>query len=111
MSNINLEACLKLIADRRRRLLIHLLRQHDNRQTTIDDLVDRMSRWEQDDRADRSPDRDQLAIQAYHTHIPMLADYGVVKFDPDGGAVQYLGHERVEDVMDSVPEDVPRPKL
>ncbi|WP_331235236.1 DUF7344 domain-containing protein [Natronorarus salvus] len=103
MSATDLDVCLELVADRRRRNLIHQLRHNGNGLTTIDTLVDRLDRGEQGVSKDRPPNREELAIQVYHTHLPKLADHGVVEYDPERGTVQYLSDERLEAVVDSLP--------
>jgi DNA-binding transcriptional ArsR family regulator len=111
MSATDLDSCLELVADRRRRNLIHQLRQNGNEQTTIDTLVDRLNRGERAAGKDRPPNREGLAIQVYHTHLPKLADHGVIEYDPERGTVQYLSDERLEAVVDSLPREMPRPGL
>ncbi len=111
MAATDLDACLELVADRRRRNLIHQLRHDGNEQTTIDTLVDRLNRGERSAGKDRPPTREGLAIQLYHTHLPKLADHGVVEYDPERGTVRYLSDERLEAVVDSLPGEMPLPEV
>lgn len=106
MTTNGLDACLGLVADRCRREIINQLRHNGNGQTTIDDLVDRLNQGKQAAGKGRSPDRDALAIQIYHTHLPKLADFGVVDYEPERGTVHYQPDEQVEAVLDSLPEEV-----
>lgn len=55
---------------------------------------------------DQTTDREQLAIQLYHTHLPRLADHGVVEFDPENQAVRYQPDEQLETVLDSLPDEL-----
>ena len=105
MPTNGLDACLGLVADRRRRELIHQLRHNGNGQTTIDDLVDRLNRGVKATGKDRPRGREELAIQVHHTHLPKLADFGVVEYDPERGTVQYQPVEQVEAVLDSLPKE------
>lgn len=105
MPPIGLDACLGLVADRRRRRLVHQLRHNGNGETTIDDLVDRLNESERAAAMDQPPDREELAIQVHRTHLPKLADFGVVEYDLERGTVQYQPVEQVEAVLDSLPEE------
>ena len=107
MSGTDLDARLELAANRRRRNIIHQLRHTGNGLTTIRTLVDRLHRGERAAGKDRPPGREELAIQVYHSHLPKLADHGVVEYDPERGTVQYLFDERLEAVVDSLPEEQP----
>lgn len=109
MTNHSLDACLRLVADRHRRRIIHHLRHEANGTTTFDDLVDHMPRRAPDAKDGPPQDREALAIQLHHTHLPQLADHGVVEFDHRTGVVRYHPDERVETVLDSLPEEVSPP--
>ncbi|WP_049935320.1 DUF7344 domain-containing protein [Haloplanus natans] len=109
MTNHGLDACLRLVADRHRRLIIHHLRHEANGATTVDDLVDRMHGRSPDAKDGPLQDREALAIQLHHTHLPQLADHGVVDFEHTTGAVRYHPDEQVEAVLDSLPEEVSPP--
>jgi hypothetical protein len=109
MTNRNLDACLRLVADRHRRRVIQHLRQQADRATTLDDLVDQMHGRASDAKDGPPQDREALAIQLHHTHLPQLADHGVVEFEHTTGAVRYQPDEQVETVLDSLPEEVSLP--
>lgn len=102
------DTLLQLLADRRRRQAIHHLRHEANGQTTIDGLVDRLHNGGPDV-DDQPTDREQLAIQLYHTHLPKLADHGVVELEPKSGAIRYQPDEQFETVLDSLPGEPPLP--
>lgn len=105
MSSLSLDACLNLIADRDRRRLIQHLRQNGNEETAIDTLVDQLNGSAQAPAEDRPPDRSQLTTQIHHIHLPKLAEYGVVEYEPERGTVRYSSNEQVEAVLDSLPEE------
>lgn len=102
----NLDTLLQLAADRRRRQVVHYLRHEPNAKTTIQDLVDRMQ-IDGSDGDDHSTDREQLAIQLYHNHLPKLAAHGVVAFEPENQAVRYQSDEEFERILDALPEELP----
>jgi len=107
MAPIDLDALLRLIADRRRRRLVELLRRRGDEQTTVDELVDRLDRGGRPAATEPPRNRVELGIWVYHTQLPKLADAGLVEYDHDRGTVQYLSDERLEALMDSLPEDAP----
>ena len=109
MTNHDLDRCLQLVADQHRRRIIHHLRHEANETTTFDDLVDQISSRVSDSKNGPPEDREELAIQLQHTHLPKLADHGVVDFDHRTGTVQYHPDEQVETVLDSLPEEVSLP--
>lgn len=37
---------------------------------------------------------DRTLLQLYHLHLPMLADFGIVRFDPDAMQVQLVADPR-----------------
>ena len=104
MPTSEIDPSLKLVADKRRRELIDQLRQNGTGEVTIDTLVDRMNESEQAASTEPPPDRERLAIELYHTHLPQLADLGVVEYDPERKTVRYRPDEQVEAVLDSLPE-------
>jgi hypothetical protein len=106
MSHTGLDACLGLVADRRRRRLIQQLRRSATGETTIDDLVDQLHGSEQVAAEGWPRDRMELATQLHHTHLPKLSDFGVVNYDPGRGTVHYQPVEHVEAVLDSLPGEV-----
>jgi hypothetical protein len=109
MTNHSLDACLQLVADRHRRRVIHYLRHGTNGNTTFDDLVDQVHSRASDSKNGPLQDRETLAIQLHHTHLPKLAAHGVVDFEHRSGAVRYHPDEQVETVLDLLPGEMSLP--
>ena len=109
MAGQTLDECLTLLADRCRRRVVHQLRHEITGKTTMDDLVDRMysDKVQFDD--SRGMDREQLAIQLYHTSLPKLEAHGVVEYDRGSGTVRYQSDDQIEAVLDSLPDERPVP--
>ena len=105
MNDDSFDACLALVADRRRRRLLEQLRHNGNGEMPIDDLVDQLHQAEPDITDERQMNRDQLVIQLTHCHLPKLADHGIVEHDPDHGTVEYRPDEQFEAVLDGLPEE------
>ncbi|WP_255196535.1 DUF7344 domain-containing protein [Halorarius litoreus] len=106
MTNNSLEACLYLIADPHRRRIIHNLRHGATGTTTVAELVDQLHSPGSPSETGPSQDRDEFAIHLHHTHLPKLAEHGVVELDQRSGAIRYHPDEQVETVLDSLPESV-----
>lgn len=111
MAEKTLDDCLQLIADRRRRRVIHQLRHETTGKTAIDDLVDRMSTGELEFDDDRGVDRERLVAHLHHTSLPKLEDHGVVEHDRRSGTVRYQSNDRVETLLDSLPDELPISRL
>lgn len=99
----DLDDCLGLVSDRQRRRIIHRLRDAPDGETTVDVLAEHLCRGPSASVTGRAPDRDELVLQLAHTHLPKLAEHGVVEYDRDRGTVRYRPDEQVEQVLDSLP--------
>ncbi|SDN20144.1 hypothetical protein SAMN04487949_3647 [Halogranum gelatinilyticum] len=102
MTTHSLDACLRLVADRHRRWIIHHLRHEATGTTTVDELVEQFHSSDFDSKNVPLQDRDAFAIQLHHIHLPKLAEHGVVEFEHRSGAVRYHPDEQVESVLDSL---------
>jgi len=101
MPTTDLDACLRLVADRRRRSLIEQLRNTTDGRATIDELTDKLDREGHAPGTDRPPDRAALGVQVHHTHIPKLSAFGVVDYD-ERGILHYRPDEQLEAVLDAL---------
>jgi len=105
MNANSLDACLTLVADRRRRKLLKHLRYNGNGEVRIDDLVDQLYQVESAATDDRQMSQAQLATQLYHSHLPKLADHGVIEHDRERGTIEYRPDEQIEAVLDGLPKE------
>ncbi|GAB6861848.1 ArsR family transcriptional regulator [Haloplanus litoreus] len=105
----SLDACLELVSDRHRRRVVHHLRHEADGATTLEDLAEQLHSEGCDGKSGSLRDREQLAIQLHHTHLPKLAEYGVVEFELGSGAVRYQPNEQVETILDSLPTEASPP--
>lgn len=76
-----------------RREVVALLSENPNRTFRVDDVVERLR--QQASAPDL--DRPELRIQLRHVHLPKLAEYDVVEFDPQGDLLRYLPATDVEE--------------
>jgi DNA-binding transcriptional ArsR family regulator len=104
MSGIDssVDEALRLIADGRRRRVLHTLRESDGT-VTVTAIVDRIVAAERDV-TDGSVAPRSVRTSLHHVHLPKLAAAGVVEFDVESGEVRYRPDETVEDVLTAVEE-------
>jgi len=105
MTTAHFDTSLKLVSDGLRRAIIRQLRCEPAAETTVTDLADQLLQSDVAWPADARPTRDRIAIQLYHNHLPRLDDHGVVEFDPERRTVAYHPNERIEAVLDALPEE------
>lgn len=77
-----------LLSSQRRRMVLHYLRRHGG-DSTITELADQIAALENDvEPSDLTKQQQKrVYVSIYQTHIPKLADAGVVEYDRDSGAV------------------------
>ncbi|MFO8115260.1 MAG: ArsR family transcriptional regulator [Halorubrum sp.] len=105
MSAAHLDTCFEIVSDGARRAIIRQLRRETVEETTVADLIDQLLQKDGAWPTDAPPNRDRIAILLYHNHLPRLDDHGVVEFDPERRTVAYHPNERIEAVLDALPED------
>ncbi|WP_336339662.1 DUF7344 domain-containing protein [Haloarcula brevis] len=106
MTTHSLDAWLQFVDDRHRRRIIHHLRHEATGTTTVDELVEQFHSSGSDSKDGPAQDREALAIQLHHVHLPKLAEHGVLEFEHRSGSVRYTPDEQLETVLDSLPEEV-----
>lgn len=101
-----LDTWLELLADERRREVLRCLGDIPEGETTVDDLARRMHRSEIGNGDRGRMDRSQVVIGLHHEHLPKLEEHGFVEFDHERGTVRYTLDERMEELLDTLPEEV-----
>lgn len=76
-----------LASTQRRRLLYHLL---ESGESTAAELASVLSSWEVGSTGTMytQADRSKILVELLHSHLPQLADAGLITYDPDTGTVQ-----------------------
>lgn len=105
MSENDLDALLRLLATEQRRRVIRQLRRESGEYVTIEALAEELSAAESGPDGDRQ-DRRRFEVQLVHTHLPKLADHGVVELGPENDAVRYRPDPQVERMLDSLSGEV-----
>ena len=82
---LSVDTLLDLLRNRRRRYLLYCLDQKVDSVVTVDELTAMLLDWEHRMNAGAeagSPDsKRRIRIELHHSHLPKLADLGVVEFD------------------------------
>ena len=106
MTPTDLDTRLQLVSDRQRRCILQHVRDKPTEPVPFDELVDAVSRAMAADDA-TTPDAERIAIQLSHNHLPKFAEHGVIDYDRDDRTVRYRPDERLESLLDSVPDETP----
>lgn len=91
---------LRALADARRRAIVRYLVESDDNVVTREESVEHLRR------VGFEETRDELLTVVHHSHLPKLADAGLVEYDSGRQTIRYLGNETavaVLDVMDDGP--------
>ncbi|WP_436923849.1 DUF7344 domain-containing protein [Halosimplex amylolyticum] len=88
-----IDTAFELLADRRRRAVIEVLRTAPHGSLELPALVEGVASKTDDD-------PDELAPALYHTHLPKLDDAGVIDFDGERGVVDYDSAPLLERCLD-----------
>jgi len=81
----------RVLADRRRRGVVRFL---DERRdvATVDELSEWL--WERERGQGGADSRSQIAVDLYHSSLPMMAEAGIVEYEEDEGAVSLTDRGR-----------------
>ncbi|WP_135822631.1 DUF7344 domain-containing protein [Halostella litorea] len=94
----------ELLADRRRRAALYRLADADG-PVRFDALVEAVVDWESAGLAPPRGHEERVATALHHSHLPQLADAGVVDYDESDGVVRYRGSETLERYLDAARDD------
>jgi hypothetical protein len=82
-----------------RRSIVHFLRESEENQVPISELVSHLQRQ------DPTTDEDEkIAINLQHNHLPKLASIDALEYDARSETVRYHGDDLVEALLESTPE-------
>ena len=82
------DALFRVLSHRRRRRILWFLLERP--ETTITELADVLTGWQLSDGADVGPEEHRAVMASlHHRHLSMLAESGLVTYDPETGAVRF----------------------
>lgn len=87
-----------LLSSPRRRFVLHYLRSESDT-IALTALADEVAAWEYETPVEELTDqeRKRAYVSLYQTHVPKLADAGIVEYDQDSGAVTLAARADVVD--------------
>lgn len=77
----------RLLVAERRRVILEVL-QHRTGPVELEDLAATIAAREGEEEAVEEDRVTQVAISLHHMHLPMMADLGVVEYDPEANRVE-----------------------
>jgi predicted transcriptional regulator len=82
------DAVLEMLSNRRRRFVIHALKQADG-PMSVSELAERVASWEYDKPVERLDHRERKRVRnaLRQFHLSKMADYGFIEFDAQRGVV------------------------
>jgi hypothetical protein len=101
-SVLELDEVFTALGHPRRRYLIYALSTRANDET-LTEIARKLTAWEQDVRADEVSEEDRRRVHAslYHSHVPKLADLGIIEYETDENIIIRASNiEQVEMVLD-----------
>lgn len=99
--DLSLDACLELLANRQRRVILQYFLDSSSDHAPVDELIAEIT----DDEATRTgerPGHDSVASTLFHVHLPKFADAGVLEYDTRHLEVRYRGDPRIEELYDVI---------
>lgn len=101
--NLPLDRLLALLANHRRRYALYYLHGVETRVVTLDELADRLQRWELewDRRAEPTSagHRERIRLTLHHEHLPRLADANLLDYDAHSRTVRNREERAVADLV------------
>lgn len=95
--DLSVDTVLDVLANQHSRFVLAILRESSNGTVDVSVLATLLS-----DRSDAIGSRGEAALELRHAVLPSLADAGLVDHDRQDGTVHYVGHPRVEAVLELV---------
>lgn len=97
-STLSLDAVLEVLANRRRRYALYALADLPDGVVSLDALVEEVATLvaARDGVALTRDQYQDIAIELYHWHLPVLADVGVVDCDVRHDTIRYRSHPVLE---------------
>ncbi|MDS0301332.1 hypothetical protein NDI76_21605 [Halogeometricum sp. S1BR25-6] len=94
------DSAFRCLATERRRQILGYVRNRHGDTASFDDLLDHVIKQEE---PSSTLDREQVALNLYHRHLPVLADHGVIDVDGRTERIRYSGDEEIETVLGTEP--------
>lgn len=94
--NISTETLLELVANPQRRMVLHRLRESDASVLGIEELTEEVVTDGGGTASRCLSDESRAVAELHHTHLPKMADAGIIEYDERSGTVRYYPDDRIE---------------
>ena len=95
----DLDEVFELFSHDRRRALLYLLQESDGEPLWTTNLAVQLARFEAEETDDPHDLAEEIVVSLRHSHLPKLADSGVIDVDSTMTTLTYDGDDRVEDLI------------
>lgn len=93
---VPLDVALSMAANDQRRAILRYLLEADDDLVSIDDLVHEVAGNGADSRQSAHSTPQQVQVSVQHTHLPKLAEAGIVEYDTRSDTVRYYSDAGIE---------------
>lgn len=103
VGTLSLDACLELLSNRQRRVILQFFLESEADHASIDELISEIIS-EEANRTGERPGHDSVASTLFHVHLPKFADANVLEYDTRHLEVRYRGDSRIEAIYAKIQE-------
>jgi hypothetical protein len=96
----NLDTVFELLSDARRRYLLYYLFAMDGTVAEFEAAVNAVYRYEVAGSDGDGSARENVGIALHHSHLPHLADAGVIDYDRRHGTIRFTGSPALEEWLE-----------
>jgi hypothetical protein len=91
------------LANHRRRAILTYLQQSQSGTATVEELASFIAEHEDEQsRTTLDTDRQNIMMSLHHTHLPKLADAGLITYEPDRGRISDQSDSWVADLLATI---------
>lgn len=98
-SNPSLDETLAALADARRRAVLQFLDAQADGVASVAELVRHLDAQQRATGREQAAAPERVEAELHHTHLPKLADHGLVEYDLQSGRVTYQPDETTERLL------------
>lgn len=95
---VSTETLLQLLADPRRRTILHHLIESGDGAVAVEELTKTIA-TDGGNAANSHSRNARAGVELHHTHLPKLAEAGFIEYDRQTGTVRYQPADRVEKLL------------
>lgn len=110
-STLSLAEVFELLSNKRRRGVIHYLKDENSEAVTVEELVDAVVIWESDTDPSEITESQRASVYSslVQTHLPRMAEVSVIEYDSEAGTVASTDRTReIELYLEFTPRrDIP----